>query len=169
MPHPPGYQVLIDGYNVLLQHAAPRSSAELEQLRGQFVQALQGLRWPMPVVRVTVVFDSREPHSEGLASGDRVRVQFAHPSADAWIQDALRHELPPHTALVISDDREILSTARDLGARCESTAWLRARLTARLAPGKAARAAGDGDKSLPAATARQLRDELLKRWRADAE
>ncbi len=158
-----GYAVLIDGYNVLLRHE-PWQRLPLEAARRRFLILLQSVRWPYPVDRVTVVFDSREPDAGGTHSAGMLRVRFASPSADAEILEAIRTSHTPRRLLVISDDGELVRSARSHGALHHTVRWLmdRARPTSR--PQAGHRATEPGRPSLPAADARRITEELERRW-----
>lgn len=152
-----GYTAILDGYNIIKRH--PQwARLPLERGRQQLAGFLAGYRWPLPVSRVVVVFDSQAPQGGDYLVG-AVTVRFASPSADAAIQELLRADPQPRRLLIISDDREILDTARAHGARCQSSAWLwQAR------PGAAAAAAPEDKADLPAAHARAITEEMARRW-----
>lgn len=160
MPRAAGYTAILDGYNVIKRH--PQWAAwPLERARQQLVAFLAGHRWPVPVIRVLVVFDTQNPQPGGDYVVGGVTVRFASPSADAAIQALLRADPQPRHLLIISDDREILDTARAHGARCQSSAWL---WQARAGPSNAPDAAPEGKAGLPAAQARAITEEMARRW-----
>ncbi len=166
MPAAPDYTVLVDGYNVIHQHPAWRR-LPLEAARRQLILRLSGTRWPMPVGRVLVVFDS--PDGQPGTGTGAVRVQFAAPSADAELQAQIRSSRTPKRLLVISDDLEILRTAKSHGAARHSCRWLLSRPPAHEpgpgTPGGREGAGRTDDRgSLPAASARRITEELAKRW-----
>ena len=151
------YAVFIDGYNVIKRHPSWNSLA-LNEGRRRLLVLLGGIRWPMPVGRVTVVFDG--PTTETMAASHPLQVQFAHPSADAYIQQVIRTDRHPAHLLVISDDGDILRTAKSHGVQRYATQWLLTR-----SRGRAADNTHTPEKrSLPASTARQITEELAKRW-----
>lgn len=160
MPQAPGYTAIVDGYNVIKRH--PQWAAwPLARARQQLVGCLAQHRWPVPVIRILVVFDSQAPQPAGDYAMGPVAVRFASPSADAAIQELLRTAPQPQRLLIVSDDREILHTARAHGARCQASRALWQ------APGRRSRAPGPSpeDKTgLPAAQARAITEELARRW-----
>ena len=157
-----GHTVLVDGYNVIKRHAAWQS-LPLEAGRAQLAALAGRVRWPFPASRVILVFDSR---SAELAAGSRraglVQIQFASPSADAHIQEAIRAARDPSRLLIITDDGDILRTAKSHGAASRSGAWLLSRGEPR--SGAAGREAASGRSTLSAAEARRITEELAKRW-----
>ena len=154
-----GYTVLIDGYNVIKRSAA-WERMPLAEARQRLIGLLNQTRWPFPPSRIVLVFD-------GQASGDLLpksnrclQVHFAVPSADAYIQHVIRTSQSPTRLLVISNDGEILRTAKSHGVRFSSADWLltRSRSTPQC-PDDAS------DKTaLPASTARRITEEPAKRW-----
>ncbi len=134
MPPGPGYTILIDGYNVLKRH--PQwTKLPLMHARQQLLLALSNTRWPVAVHGVAVVFDSAAPPEvpgspSAIAGADPgrqvgpIRVVFACPSADADIQARIRQSDHPDRLVVVSDDREIVQTAKSHGARHYSVEWL---------------------------------------------
>lgn len=166
MPAATDYTVLVDGYNVIHQHPAWRR-LPLQAARRQLILWLNGARWPVPVGRILVIFDS--PDGQPGAGAGAVRVQFAAPSADAELQAQIRASRTPGRLLVVSDDLEILRTAKSHGAVRHSCRWLLSRPQAS-EPNSAARRGREGagrrdDRGpLPAASARRITEELAKRW-----
>lgn len=118
-----GYQVLVDGYNVIKRHPAWRRMPLL-QARQQLTNTLRLTRWPVPISRIDLLFDSARQPTDMPYQVDGIRVIFATPTADAVIQDAIRQNSNPGHLVVISDDREILDTAKAHGALRYSTRWL---------------------------------------------
>ena len=151
--------VFIDGYNVIMRHV-PWRRLPLREGRRHLEELAARLRWPVPAARVVVVFDGREA-GPGLVAprAGVVQVCFASPSADAYIQQAIRTSPHPERLLVISDDREILRTAKHHGVRCQAGRWL----LERGLPSRSAAPSGDRP-ALPAAAARRITDELSRRW-----
>lgn len=154
-----GQTVLIDGYNVIKRHE-PWRRLLLQEARTRLVALVSRSGWPGPVVRVVLVFDGPEAGPGAAHGTGPVQVRFASPSADADIQHAIRTSAHPDRLLVITDDGEILRTARSHGARCHSGRWLLARALAQ--PPRSEPAVGRTD--LPAGAARRITEELAKRW-----
>jgi predicted RNA-binding protein with PIN domain len=151
-----GAVALIDGYNVIMQHDA-WSRLPLATARQRLVMAVARVPWPEPVARVDVVFDG--PASDGpLPSGQPgISITFATPEADTLIQAKIRHAAG--RLVVISDDREIVGTAKSHGVRCYAVAWL----LERLAP---AQPRGGPPVGGPSETdRRRITDELTRRWK----
>jgi predicted RNA-binding protein with PIN domain len=156
------HTIFIDGYNVAKRPAAWRDLPLLE-LRERLLQLVQRIRWPVPVHRIVIVFDGGEPGLPSRAVHGHIDVRFAAPSADAYIQEAIRASRTPQRLLIVSDDQEILRTARSHGAQRHSAKWLLDRADA--APKPSGRPHETPDKpSLPARTARRITEELEQRW-----
>lgn len=151
-------RVFIDGYNVIKQHRAWRV-LPLEAARARLVAAIAGVRWPVPVGFVEIIFDGASGEGGGAQRG-AVRATFAA-DADAAIRRAIQDSPDPRTLLIISDDREILHTAAANGAARRSVAWLFDRLA--VSP-PAADAPAD-DRRLSDAQRRRINDELAARWK----
>lgn len=154
------YTVLIDGYNLIKRHAPWRRLA-LPEARHRLIELLGRTRWPVPTPRVIVVFDGTAEESAVHRSASHVEVRFAAPSADALLQELIRTSSAPSRLLVMSDDREILNTAKSHGAVRYSAQWVFDRLD----PASQRRHGVTADKpSLAAADARRITEELLARW-----
>jgi len=163
-----GYLVLVDGYNVIKRQPA-WNRLRLEAARTQLVALLARARWPVPVQQVVAVFDAAAradvgPVHPAPEPSGAIEMRFTSPSADAYIQQAIRTSSSPHRVLIISDDQEIVRTARSHKVISHSTRWLLQRLgpAARSAQG-APRREEASEKPLPAA-ARRITEELAKRW-----
>lgn len=152
-----GYTVLIDGYNVIKQHRSWQH-LPLEQARRCLIQWVEQRRWPVPISRAVVVFDG--PAESPSITRASLHVRFASPSADADIQRTIRASDSPARLLIISDDREIIDTAKSHGALRYPCRWLASAPRTR----RQADPPAPEKPSLPAATARQITDELATRW-----
>ena len=162
-----GYTVLIDGYNALKRQSEWRR-LPLADARQRLLGAVNGARWPVPVTSVIVVFDGQERSCHQPTSRQPVCVQFAAGSADAQLQRAIRNAAEPSRLLVVSDDREILRTAKSHHAHYHSIDWLMDRCLRILIESPGPRHEPGTDKaSLPAATARRITEELQRRWLDD--
>ncbi len=168
-----GYQVLIDGYNVIKRHPAWRR-LPLLQARQQFTNTLRWTRWPVPVSRIDLIFDSRQwsptpPWRGGPMAGSTdasppvagIRVIFAAPAADAVMQQTIRESADPGHLIVISDDREILDTAKAHGALRYSTTWLLEHSQPQRPPPPLR---GTERAPLPSKETRQINAELRRHW-----
>ena len=150
---------MIDGYNVVKRHPAWKRLPPAEG-RERLKQHLQSIRWPVAVSQTVVVFDG--PSDDAQRVTPSLQIRFASPSADAWIQHAIRAHASPSRLVIISDDRDILDTAKSHGTLHYSSTWL---IQPRAGAGTPARRTAPSDKpDLPAAAARQITDELAKRW-----
>ncbi len=122
---PRGKRFLVDGYNVILRLGIGAQNS-LEERRNELVQRAAGLGHPC-----WIVFDSRERHygTPKRASG-RVRVEFARDgqTADEVILHRLRAAKDLDSVVVVTDDRELASACRFLGARTEAVAAFGAKL-----------------------------------------
>ncbi len=153
----PRYSILIDGYNVIKRHPNWRH-LPLQEARRRLLGHLASVRWPVPSPMIVAVFDTQGDDA-GHAPQPNLRVQFASPSADAYIQDAIRRSPAPQHLLLISDDGEILRTAKSHGARRYPVSWL---FAAPKPPAGSSSAEAKG--ALPASEARRITEELAKRW-----
>lgn len=115
------YTALIDGYNVIKRHPAWKRAGAAEG-RARLIRHLGILRWPVPVTRTVIVFDGPSESLQRITA--TLQVRFAAPSADAWIQDTIRASRSPSRLLLVSDDRDILTTAKSHGTLCYPTTWL---------------------------------------------
>ena len=150
---------MIDGYNVIKRRESWRGLT-LQEARTRLVALVSRAGWPVPVARIVLVFDGRGTDPGPAHGTGGVQIRFASPSADADIQHAIRTSAHPDRLLVITDDGEILRTARSHGARCHSGRWLLARglaLPRRTEP-------AEERADLPAAAARRITEELARRW-----
>ncbi|HEX9780752.1 MAG TPA: NYN domain-containing protein [bacterium] len=160
-----GYDVLIDGYNVIKQHPA-WDRLKLADARARVAAHASQAPWPFDVARVILVFDG--PDTSSFPSGGRVTIQFASPSADAFIQRRIRSHSAPRRLVLVSDDGELIQTARVHASRRESCRWL---LELGRSP-KQGRGRGvpeepqdkPGPSTLPA---QAITDELRRRWLGD--
>ena len=153
-----GYTVLIDGYNVIKRHAA-WERLSLHEARTRLVALLGQTRWPVPVSRVMIIFDSPDPDGTSLQISNSLFVRFAAPCADAEIQHLIRTSSSPLRVIVMSDDGEILRTAKSYRTLRYPTKWLfeHGSTTRRQPP--------ESDKVPPSAeAARRITEELAKRW-----
>ena len=155
-----GYLILVDGYNVLYAVQPRPTARQLSAARQALIERLQQAGWPVPVGDICVFFDSREP-AETSGSRGRVRIRFV-PCADTAIQAVIREHPAPREVLVVSGDQEIVRTAKSHGAQVRSPLWLSGHLWQARARQRPPSEAGRSD--LPAATARQITDELARRW-----
>lgn len=158
------YTVYIDGYN--LAHRRPEwRRLRPEQARDQVRGLLAQTRWPFPSPRVVVVFDSASPEAGG-GGGGAVRVRFAK-SADAEIQQAIRDCAAPSRMAVVTDDAEILRTAKSHGVKMLSCEWVFQHSGNRPSTPRSSTHDDSGKTSLPAAQARSITEELERRWLKD--
>ena len=148
---------MIDGYNVIKRHPAWKRLPPLEG-RQRLIQHVQSIQWPVPVAQTVAVFDAPSESSQTIHAA--LRLCFA-PSADAWIQATVRASHAPSRLLIISDDREILDTAKSHGARCCPATWL---IERRAGSPPRARRDTPSAKDLPAGEARRITEELERRW-----
>lgn len=154
-----GYTVLVDGYNIIKRHGA-WARIPLGEARLRLVELLNRTRWPHVPSRIVLVFDGQSSGALLPKPSHNLHVHFAAPSADAYIQQAIRTSATPMRLLVISDDGEILRTAKSHGVQRASSDWLFAH--SRPAP---QRTDDPPDKTaLPASTARRITEELAQRW-----
>ncbi|MBW3576520.1 MAG: NYN domain-containing protein [Actinobacteria bacterium] len=117
----PGRRVVVDGYNVSLQH---RGHLELEQQRLWLTTQLESLVARLKV-RCTVVFDG-DPGVNAPTSRSRlVRVRFtAGGTADDAIVELVESLAADEPVVVVTDDRELADRVRRLRADVIGTAPL---------------------------------------------
>lgn len=97
---------LIDGYNLLYQvpELTGRQSEELEDQRERLIRRLIGLSAGRKI-RIQIVFDtSRLQH--GRTDYPGVRVDYASPSADAFIRRLVSQNQGNRNLVVVSSDRK---------------------------------------------------------------
>ena len=153
-----GAVVLIDGYNVIHKHAAWQNAA-LERGRESLIFHVRNLRWPFPVERSVIVFDAGENSAVSPAPG--LQVRYATPSADAYIREAVRSAEDPTRLVVVSDDNEVLHTAKRFRAKILSSSWLLARGRVLKPQPSEGTAPAPG---LSALQKRRINEELTKKW-----
>ena len=152
--------ILIDGYNVIKRHE-PWRRLTPQDGRTRLLALVSGIGWPVPVLRTVVVFDGRGADVAAVHRVGAVEVRFASPSADACLQHAIRTSTHPDRLIVVTDDGDILRTAKSHGAHCRSSQWL---LTLGLRAPRHGEPAEERRAALPAAEARRITEELAKRW-----
>ena len=106
-------QLVVDGYNASMSGF---SNLALEEQRARLVDELVNLarRTSTPA---TIVFDGADVSAAPKRSRGRVKVQYSAPDeiADDHVI-ALLETMPPHPVIVVTNDRELQSRARALGA-----------------------------------------------------
>ena len=163
MHPPPGYTVLIDGYNAIKRHAA-WAKLPLSEGRRRLIELVQHARWPVPIASVTIVFDGHASEFPSQRTVGLLRVRFATPTADTDIMQTIRTSHSPDHLLVISNDGEILRTAKSHGVLRYAVEWL---VEARVRAARPGQRIHDGHvekPTPPAKTAREITEELAKRW-----
>src|SRR6185295_12880265 len=116
------HTILVDGYNLAHRRTQGRRLPP-EQAREQVLALLRQTRWPFPGARLVVVFDGALPETGLPSSGGGLQVRFAA-SADAEIQAAIRDSGSPDRLAVVTDDGEIIRTAKSHRVRVFSCAWV---------------------------------------------
>jgi predicted RNA-binding protein with PIN domain len=164
MSGPRNYTILIDGYNVIKRHPG-WARLGLQEARRRLLEHVGRGRWPMTPCRVRVIFDGPGLEETLHELTPTVSARFASPSADAYILKAIRESREPDRLLVISDDGEILRTAKSHGVRRQPVAWL---LKPEALPQRPRHAESE-QPALPAAEARRITEELAKRWRSSPD
>jgi len=171
--HPPtsGYTVFLDGYNII-KKSRHWSRLPLADGRQRLIASAASARWSFPVRQLTIVFDG--PAAGSARPSERVLVKFATPSADAFIRDAIHRAEHPQRYALISSDGELQRTARSHGTRYFPAEWFLERAAPSPAPARqpsahrtsATRTSHQTPAKfdLPAATARQITEELARRW-----
>jgi predicted RNA-binding protein with PIN domain len=125
---------LVDGYNYL-HRARLFGDVSLEQARHRLATRLRALRGKGD--EVTIVWDARRAPS-GLPRGEAdrgVEHEFAHRdrgSADEAILRRLRAAADARGYCVVSDDGEVVRSARQLGAAVRSIADVESRVRGRI-------------------------------------
>ena len=106
----PALTVLVDGYNVLQGRHA-------ESDRAALVASARTFRSAHPINQIIVVFDAAAGETAVHAGGrsGRVRVLYAAPDADTYLQERMRRCRQPGALAVVSDDRAVRDTARACG------------------------------------------------------
>ncbi len=158
---PPGYTILIDGYNAIKRHRA-WEPLPIQETRSRLIQLVDHTRWPIPIASIRIIFDGPVSEDSPQNISQLLRVQFASPSADTVITQSIRTSQFPSRILLISDDGELLRIAKSHGAKHQPTNWL---FQQRVPSARPLSKTGHAEKiSPPARTARQITEELAKRW-----
>ena len=155
-----GNTILIDGYNVIKRHPG-WADISLLQARSRLIELLRHTRWPFPVARLIVFFDAPEDHLARIDSDKpAIEVRYAAASADSAMQAFMRQAKQPERLVCISDDRAIQHTAKSHGSRLYPGRWL----FEHRASSHAAKQGDVGQKSLSAAQARMITEDLARHW-----
>ena len=156
-----GYKILIDGYNVIKRNRA-LSQLALEPGRRQLVAQASLIKWPVPVGSIIIVFDAKECEQTRHQVSEKVIVLFV-PDADREIQREIRAQHPGQHYLLVSEDSELISTAKSHGVPCRDVSWFFGRaVPQRAALKKISQAAKAGNLSDVAA--RKITEELSNYW-----
>ena len=149
---------LIDGYNYL-HRANLIGSRPLRVARRALAVRLRPLGRRGD--RVTIVWDAADgpPEAGGESAGLSVESVFpreSHRSADSAIVDYVRHAADPGSITVVTDDRDLARSARNLGAKVRSIAQAEALVAPeeaeaadRGSPGKVPWAGEEGEDEKP--------------------
>lgn len=153
--------VAIDGYNVIYQH---REWAVLtaEEARRRLISFVRDKTWPFAVARCYVVFDAKE--SSRLVPAEELIVQFAAPSADSYIRDLARASAEPGRLAVISDDKEIIHTAKVCHAKHFTARWFLEESFKKAGPPKGKASEEPGKSGLSALESLQITEEMAEYW-----
>ncbi len=123
-------KLLIDGYNVIFAEThrpLPRVERELEQMRDDLLRRLEDFR-TAEGIEITVVFDGGEAgaHLARFQHVGGIEVIFSDPKSDAdeEIKTYLRQSSHARDMRLITDDRPLAQSSKNLGARVAGTAWL---------------------------------------------
>jgi predicted RNA-binding protein with PIN domain len=119
----PRTHLIVDGYNV---SKTGWESQSLEQQRTRLVSGLGSLA-ARTGVEVTCCFDGSAVSTRvPLAAPKSVRVRFSAPGtiADELIRDLVRAEPQGRPVVVVSSDREVAESVREMGARAVASVAL---------------------------------------------
>ncbi|MBN1793816.1 MAG: NYN domain-containing protein [Candidatus Omnitrophica bacterium] len=162
-----GYTVLIDGYNVI-KGRDDIFTGTLQDNRRFLRSLVMRARFAKPVRGIYIVYDGSPDVCQ--PNGDRVsampREVFATESADSYIRDRIRSSPAPEKFIIVSDDREIMSTAKSFCAFCMSTVLL-LEICLKQSTGQERRGWGvtqTNKRRLSYAQKRRLEDELKEYW-----
>ena len=158
------FTILVDGYNVAKRHP-PWRALSPARARQQLAAAIQHAKWPMPFVRVELVFDGDPTVPPTGRRAGAVSEVFGVPSADSTIVGRVRRGASADRMIVVTDDREIMRAVRVAGARVESTAWLLTRISARTASTHRPAAKAEESSTLTPRQRQRIDDELARRWK----
>ncbi len=130
-------KIIVDGYNVIhrvpeLQRLLDRG---LEEARAELILQIKSmLTWKR--VEVVLVFDGNHMGgpAQPVTGHDRLRVVFSRApvKADPVMQSLIKGEDRPARVTLVSDDQEMVSFARSMGARTLSAQGFYDRLHRRL-------------------------------------
>lgn len=165
MPEARRHTAVVDGYNVT-QRSAQWRRLPIATARRQLSAYLQHFRWPVPIKETILVFDAGQ--SQDLWPVQQITehfwVRFASPSADAYIQQLIRTSSKPQFLLIVTDDGEILQTARQHGAACLSTQELLAKHFGKPKPSSQGVSEEKEKHTLSSKDLRTITEELTQRW-----
>ena len=151
--------IIIDGYNLIklnLQHFPENLS--LEQQREHLLRLLHSSSLSRNH-RILVVFDGSQPVLPGNRfryRGIQVLFSGSGKTADDRIRQYILNSPQPESIEVVTSDREIQHTARNLGCQIISSSDFWKRLTRSPEPEKRSREVGESD--------RELSDREVKEW-----
>ena len=151
----PALTVLVDGYNVL-------QGRHTESDRAALVASARTFRSAHPINQIIVVFDGVAGETAVHAGGrsGKVRVLYAAPDADTYLQEHMRRCRQPAALVVVSDDRAVRDTARACGVpRMTVSQFLGA-----LGAPEAARSPGLVSDRPSAEAAQRITDEQRRRF-----
>lgn len=114
------HTILLDGYNIIFKKPLWRNlSAEAARLKLQTVA--DSARYPVAIHSIIIVYDA--PESSRIAISPRCTVYYAAPSADSYIQQFIRNNANSMTISLITNDRELIGTAKSHAVQCYSVKW----------------------------------------------
>lgn len=114
---------LIDGYNVIRQSRYLKNISASADVRSCLVKIIQEKRLAgSRNNRVTIVFDGRSNVVSYNAQGnDQIKIVFSkEDSADEIIKRIVSNASNPKQIVVVSNDRQIISFSKSLGAKTMS-------------------------------------------------
>jgi predicted RNA-binding protein with PIN domain len=151
--------LIIDGYNAI--HALPslrsRLDRGLEYAREGLAALIREWKSQRPSWEVVIVYDGQRSSAERGVSGIQAVFTHSKMEADERIREMVRKQAPRSETIVITRDREILSSCRAHGVCFESPDFLirKSRETQRRAAAK--------DESIPDKDRKEISD-----WYRDA-
>lgn len=156
----PGYQILVDGYNVIKRNPE-LAKLSLEQARKQLASRLTATKWPFPVQLIHLIFDAKDSDGSSYRISSTLQIRFAD-DADEAIQQQIRKLPNPRQSLLISDDQKLRSTAKAHGVSVLSSSCL---FGPKRAPVGSVKKQAEPEK-ISQAEARRINEELSKHWLA---
>ena len=160
MPPSLGYKILLDGYNIIKRNQS-WSDQPLEAARKLLINRAAQMKWPVPVDTIKIVFDAKASEHTRHHPFEKVVACFVS-DADREIQREIRAKHPRQPYLLISDDAELISTAKAHGVAIHAVSWFMN--VAPLSKGNKHKQPDEGAGKVSTTAARKIPEEMGNYW-----